>query len=581
MTKLIVGENDLLSKNPELAEEWDYEKNSFGPTDVTYGSKKKAWWICRDCGYSWPAQIYARNNGNGCPQCGYKKSARNSHRKRLNNGDNTLLKKYPELLVEWNYEKNTDINPDDVTPHCATEVWWKCGRCGHSYLQKICAKTNDGKGCPVCAGVSVQRGINDLASVNPSLAEEWDYGKNGSLLPTQVTANSNRKVYWKCRVCNHSWPAMISDRNKGTGCPICKKIFHSSFPEFAIFYYLKKYFPDAINGFRSEWLEGNEIDIFVPSLNFGIEYDGKRWHQNHLRDETKTKIILGNGVRLFRIREPGLKDTKDGSIVLQIESIDKQGIFINGIVTQLANLINAYYGTNWVPLPDIAADELSIRVSYSTYSKDSSFGALYPELIDEWDFLKNDGLSPFGVTAHSETKVYWRCKKCDYSWKTSVATRVNGHGCPACAGVRLYPSHNDLATLRPDLLEEWNYTLNSPLQPNKVTASANKKVFWHCNKCNGDYLQLISSKTRGCGCPICSGKIVVAGINDMATVIPALAKEWHFERNGELTPEMVTAASNKTVWWKCSMCGAEWPARIDSRKVNKCRCPQCHHNLQL
>lgn len=52
------------------------------------------------------------------------------------------------------------------------------------------------------------------------MAKEWHYEKNGALLPSQITAGSNKKVLWKCSK-GHEWRAMIASRQKGTGCPYC------------------------------------------------------------------------------------------------------------------------------------------------------------------------------------------------------------------------------------------------------------------------------------------------------------------------------------------------------------------------
>ena len=52
-------------------------------------------------------------------------------------------------------------------------------------------KRNYGRGCPVCAGQQVLAGYNDLASKRPDLAKEWNYEKNGDLLPSQVMCGSD------------------------------------------------------------------------------------------------------------------------------------------------------------------------------------------------------------------------------------------------------------------------------------------------------------------------------------------------------------------------------------------------------
>lgn len=72
--KLLAGFNDLATKFPDLLNEWNYElndKQNIYPNKVSPHSDKKAWWICRNCGYIWRTKIDARTRiGSGCPKCG-------------------------------------------------------------------------------------------------------------------------------------------------------------------------------------------------------------------------------------------------------------------------------------------------------------------------------------------------------------------------------------------------------------------------------------------------------------------------------------------------------------------------------
>ena len=55
----------------------------------------------------------------------------------------------------------------------------------------------------------------------------------------------------------------------------------TSFNEQAIYYYVRKYFNDCINRYREK---GFEIDVYIPSLKLGIEYDGYPWHNDTEKD---------------------------------------------------------------------------------------------------------------------------------------------------------------------------------------------------------------------------------------------------------------------------------------------------------
>jgi len=100
------------------------------------------------------------------------------------------------------------------------KAWWICER-GHSY-QSTVANRVAGKGCPICSGHKVVSGINDLVTINPQLAKDWDYGKNRDD-PHTISPNSSKKAWWKCASCGNEWQAQIHSRNSGIGCPQCAK----------------------------------------------------------------------------------------------------------------------------------------------------------------------------------------------------------------------------------------------------------------------------------------------------------------------------------------------------------------------
>ena len=79
---------------------------------------------------------------------------------------------------------------------------------------------------------------------------------------------------------------------------------------------------------------------------------------------------------------------------------------------------------------------------------------------------------------------------------------------------------------------------------------------------------------RGDGCPYCSSQRVDK-LNCLSTIHPEIAKEWNYKKNGNLTPDKVTAGSHKRVWWKCSK-GHEWVSFIFSRKRGF-GCPYCNN----
>ena len=91
-----------------------------------------------------------------------------------------------------------------------------------------------------------------------------------------------------------------------------------------------------------------------------------------------------------------------------------------------------------------------------------------------------------------------------------------------------------------------------------------------------DYQAVVGERTNsGTGCPYCAGRKVLPGFNDLAARMPQVAREWHPELNGGLTPDMVTAGSRKKVWWQCDQ-GHAWLAVVYSRTGEQLNgCPVC------
>lgn len=66
-----------------------------------------------------------------------------------------------DLLMEWDYEKNNPITPEDVTAGSNTSFWWK-DKLGHSWSMRVYCRSNQHQKCPYCSGRKVLKGFNDL-----------------------------------------------------------------------------------------------------------------------------------------------------------------------------------------------------------------------------------------------------------------------------------------------------------------------------------------------------------------------------------------------------------------------------------
>ena len=130
-----------------------------------------------------------------------------------------LLKDNKLLMKEYDFEQNSNIDINKITIGSNKKAWWKCEK-GHEWQATIDSRKKNS--CPICSNKITLVGYNDLATTNPELAKEWNYGKNGDLKPDMVTSGSGKKVWWKCSK-GHEWIAEIRARNRGVKCPYCHK----------------------------------------------------------------------------------------------------------------------------------------------------------------------------------------------------------------------------------------------------------------------------------------------------------------------------------------------------------------------
>lgn len=218
--KVLVGYNDLLTTNPELAEEWNYEKNiPLEPQEFSYGAHKRVWWKCKNCGHEWKTSISNRQY-NGCPKCAVLKRVESNIKKRAITGETDLLSQFPEISSEWHPTKNINIIPQEISIGSNKAVWWKCIK-GHEWKASVVARTKHNNKCPYCEDKKVLEGYNDVLSLHPDLCEEWNYEKNVDITPNQITRKYNKKIWWKCKTCGYEWQTTIRSRIKGSGCYLC------------------------------------------------------------------------------------------------------------------------------------------------------------------------------------------------------------------------------------------------------------------------------------------------------------------------------------------------------------------------
>ena len=571
-----------LSDYPELLKEWDYEKNDLLPSELSAQSSIKVWWkkeyndpnTGKFFTFEWQSQIRNRVNGRGCPYL-------SNPPKAVYRGFNDLATTNPKLLEEWDYEKN-EVLPTEITRNSNKIVWWKKPyddpNTKKSFIFEWQASVNSrsaGVGCPYLSNPvkAVFVGFNDLATTNPELLEEWHYSKN-TITPQEVLFSSPRAVWWKCSRCGNEWETTVRHRTtRHQNCPKCSDELHTSLGEQAIYFYLKKKYPDAINRFKFN--DEFEIDIFLPELNIGIEYDGSYYHEKRVKqDKKKQSELEKNGVTIIRIVEEVNSLTELSCVHNIIRYCGRKRGQIDLAIQKLFELLGVSYD-------DINIDRDYPKIFQAYLKTEKSRSVASSCLLDEWNFEKNGNLRPEFISLGSMKKVWWRCAR-GHEWQARVGSRNSGNGCPICSCKQVLKGCNDLASTNPELLLEWDYEKNTML-PTEIVAGAGKYVWWKCATCGNEWKAKVVDRKNGKGCRKCATKKQadermkkkVRELGALADKYPELLAEWDYEKNQDITPEKVVFSSHRKVWWICSKCGREWNVEIRNRTLLGSGCPDC------
>lgn len=342
--------------------------------------------------------------------------------------------------------------------------------------------------------------LDKLINEDPLLGEQWDHEKNKALLIKGKYIRSSDKYWWICKE-GHNWQATFSSRSKGYGCPYCKGWL--TWPGFND---LESQYPDVAAQWDHEKNGELKPSMVTPFSNRRV------WWKCDLGHSFKTQV----GTRTAGCKCP--------------------------------------YCSSRKLLPGF--NDLATR---------------NPELAKQWDYTKNGEVTPSMIMPHANKKFWWLCEE-GHSWKEKASLRSKGCGCPYCAGRRVWPGFNDLATTNPDVASQWDYSRNGETTPEMVSAGMRRNFWWICEK--GHCLEMPINRRVNTGCSVCNGEIILPGFNDLATIRPDLASQWDYSMNGDITPQMVSYGAHRKFWWICEK-GHQWEATLSSRSSGGHGCPYC------
>jgi very-short-patch-repair endonuclease/DNA-directed RNA polymerase subunit L len=330
----------------EKAVYWCQENNEdMTPRKVFKSSGNRYWFKCNECDHIFWSGLNHITNGNWCPYC-------STPPKEL--CDDTNCKKCyeksfasNEKAVYWCQQNNEDMTPRKVFKSSRNKYWFKCNDCDHTFCSCLYNITN-GVWCPYCSSNELCDDTNCKKCYEKSFASNekavyWYQEKNGDQTPRDVLKSSNKKYWFKCNDCDHTFCSSLNNITNGVWCPLCKNK-----TEKLVYQTLLSNGYEAIHQAKFEWCKSKEngkylpFDICIETKKIIIEIDGPQhfmqvsnWashDKNRNADTYKTKCAEENSYKVIRIvQEDILNKNFDWYETLRshIEELEREHCFIS------------------------------------------------------------------------------------------------------------------------------------------------------------------------------------------------------------------------------------------------------------
>lgn len=333
------------------------------------------------------------------------------------------------------------------------ELCWQCPHDNrHAFARSAYSQYNAKYKCPICMGILIIAGVNDIATIRPDVAAMM-IDKN---LARTKGVGSHERTEFKClqNPTHPHWNEAIREIVNGHGCPEC-------------FNEKRKYIRRAKTKEESIGYAHPEIITGWSDKNDGTPFD--------YRISSSKKIILSC-----------------------VQCNHEYKVIISNITD----------GHRQYPELCLQCSQERITYERNHSIKENNIAVEYPWTIDEWDDKGNDDYTPFMFTAGSTFKANWKCIN-DKRHGTYIATiedRIGRkRGCPYCSHNRVLPGVTDLQTNHPEIAAQWNPVKNNGDLPINEACTSHNMRTWTCDECGQDWQSTVANRVyKHSGCPNCN-----------------------------------------------------------------------------
>lgn len=493
----------------------------------------------------------------------------NKENNQQNNEKCRLFIKCPEAEEMWDYEKNTQ-SPYDFATKSKTPIYWRCKN-GHSFQRSVIGFVYKTKVCPEC------RSLQAMVFSKAHMMKFWDFEKNKGMDVKKIPAQSLDMAHWKCPKCGYEWEATIRTR-KNDKCPCCDvgsaikqgvNDFSTVVPELALDFD-KSLNPDVDitmlgigSHVRLKWR------CHICSYTWESSIYGRIKKSEDVYSISKCPVCANNKrATTYDKQYPKLLEyfsEENNCKLTDLSGTDypstfkwvckKHGVF----EAALSSMIRAVKG-NTSGCPYCSGKKVKVE---------ESFGALHPDLVQEWS--PDNECSPYEVTEKSSMKVKWVCSK-GHKWFAQIMKRAQGQGfCRKC-----FPYGKNVKMffeIYPQLRKNYSSKNKTDFKMHKCTDTDN--AIWVCDKGHefSDSFYNINNR-EDLSCPICNFRLIIPGINDFRTLYPQFAEDYNDEKNTIKAEFISPKNSNEDIYWICKK-GHGFKRSVRSHIRHNGVCPVC------
>lgn len=353
----------------------------------------------------------------------------------------------------WSEKKNTNsgISSSEHDCYSKKQVWWKHSVCNHTFKLSVLDRLKEEPECELCKYLSDPK--------YSFLITNWNTDKNGDLESMPLIGSM---FSWVCKKCNGEFDKTLQGYSLNKNCPHCKasdkskrdaenarikaqkelepRLFGTSHIERQIFYNLKCIFGENMV-YSGRRVDNMEIDIYIPSLSIGIEYDGVYFHKDKVEvDQNKNKKFDAVGINLLRIREKGLGKISPDDIVYDYTKNDLNTLFVELflLITKTTQLDNSVI-RNFQRYLFGDINKIIVPSSYfAQVLREDSIGVKFPHIQKEFMTERNGNIDLFKVKKGSRSIIgtwWWKCQYCGFEFQKSMESRINVCGCMKCGRI--------------------------------------------------------------------------------------------------------------------------------------------------